>query len=64
MIKCWIPNSGFPISKPVGGLKVDSAFHPSVVDQISTRNSWGQSGKKQTVSLYWLWNLEAGEPYP
>ena len=28
------------------GSKVDSAFHPSEVDQITTRNSWGSSDKK------------------
>ena len=26
--------------------KVDSAFHPSVVSKVSTRNFWGLSGKK------------------
>ena len=25
-------------------LKVDLAFHPSEVDQMTTRNSWGLSG--------------------
>ena len=33
-------------SKPLGGFKVDSVFHPSEVDQISTRNFWELSGKK------------------
>ena len=27
-------------------LKVDSAFHPSKVDKVSTRNFWGLIGKK------------------
>ena len=27
-------------------LKVDSAFHPSEVDKVSTRNFWELSGKK------------------
>ena len=27
-------------SKLLGGSKVSSAFHPSEVDQLSTRNSW------------------------
>ena len=27
-------------------LKEDSAFHPSKVDKVSTRNFWGLSGKK------------------
>ena len=32
--------------KPLGGSKVHSAFHPSEVDKVSTRNFWGLSGKK------------------
>ena len=28
------------------GSKVDSAFHPSEVDKMSTRNFWELSGKK------------------
>ena len=42
----WIPNPGVPYSKPLGGSKVDSAFHPSKVHKISTRNFWELSGKK------------------
>ena len=42
----WIPNLGVPYSKPLGGSKVDSAVHPSKVDQLSARNIWGISGKK------------------
>ena len=30
----WIPNPEVPDSKSLGGSKVDSAFHPFVVDQI------------------------------
>ena len=41
-------------SKPMGGSKVDSAFHPSEVGKMSTRNFWELSGKKQTASLKWL----------
>ena len=33
--------------------KVNSTVHPSVVDQMSTRNSWGVSGKK--MSKHWLY---------
>ena len=33
-------------SKPQGASKVNSAFHPSEVDQMSTRKFWGPSGKK------------------
>ena len=42
----WISNPGVPCSKPLGGSKVDSAFHPSKVDKMSTRNFWELSGKK------------------
>ena len=42
----WIPNPGVPCSKPLGGSKVDSAFHPPEVDRMSTRNFWELSGKK------------------
>ena len=34
------------LSKPLGGSKVDSAFHPSEVNKMSTRNFWEISGKK------------------
>ena len=33
-------------SKPLGGSKVDSAFHPAKVDKMSTENFWELSGKK------------------
>ena len=39
-----IPNSEVP--KPQGGSKVDSAFHPSGVGKMSTRNFWELNGKK------------------
>ena len=42
----WIPNPGVLCSKPLGGSKVDSAFHPSKVDKMSTRSFWELSGKK------------------
>ena len=42
----WIPNPGVSYSKPLGGSKVNSAFHPSEVDKMSTRNFWELSGKK------------------
>ena len=32
-------------SKPLGGLKVESVFHPYEVNEMSTGNSWGLSGK-------------------
>ena len=43
---CWIPNPGVPCSRPPGGSKVDSAFHPPEVDKMSTRKFWELSGKK------------------
>ena len=45
-LRHWIPNPGVLCSKPLGGSKVDSAFHPSKVDKISTRNFWELNGKK------------------
>ena len=41
-----IPNPGVPCSKSMGASKVDSDFHPSEVDQMSTWNIWELSGKK------------------
>ena len=41
-----LPKLGVPCSKPLGGLKVDSSFHPSGVDKMSTRNFWWLCGKK------------------
>ena len=46
VLRRWIPEPGVPGSKPLNGSKVDTAFHPFNVDQMSTRNSWGLSGKK------------------
>ena len=34
------------LSRMSCGSKVDSAFHPSEVDKMSTRNFWELSGKK------------------
>ena len=42
----WNPNPRVPCSNPLGGPKVDSAFHPSEVDKMSTRTFWELSGKK------------------
>ena len=30
----------------MGAFKIDSAFHPSKVDELSNRNSWGLEGNK------------------
>ena len=38
-----------PSFEPMGGSKVDPAFHLSEVDHMNTRNSWELSGKKQIV---------------
>ena len=43
---CWILNTGVPGSKLLGASKVNLSFHPSEVNQISTRNSRGLSGEK------------------
>ena len=42
----WIPNPVVWCSNTLGGFNVDSAFHPSEVDKMSTRNFWELSGKK------------------
>ena len=46
MVKVLDAQSRGPLSKPLGGFKVNSAFHPSEVDQLSTRKSWELNGKK------------------
>ena len=38
-------------SKPLVGFDVESAFHPSKVDQMSAKNSWGFKCKSETVSM-------------
>ena len=48
-------NPGVSGLKPLGGFKVDSSFHPSEDDQMSTKNSLGLSGKN--VSSLWFCNL-------
>ena len=35
VVRHWVPNSGAPCSKPPDGSKVDSAFHPSEVDEMN-----------------------------
>ena len=45
-LRHWIPNPGVQCLKPLGDLKVDSAFHPFKVDQMSTKNFWEPSSKK------------------
>ena len=60
LLRCWIPNPGVPCSKPLG---FDSAFHPSKVSKMSTRNFWELSGKKLPASRSGS-SLEAGESHP
>ena len=45
-LRRWIPNQGVPCSNPLDDSKTDSAFHPSKVDQMNTRNFWERRGKK------------------
>ena len=46
VVKALDSQSRVPCSKPLGGSKIDSAFHPSEVDKMSTRNFWELNGKK------------------
>ena len=45
-LRHWIPNPGVPCSKPLGGTMVNSVFHASEVNKMSTKNFWELSGKK------------------
>ena len=45
-LRHWIPNPVVLGSEPRGGSKVDSFFHHSKVDEMSTRNFWRLSCKK------------------
>ena len=40
-----------PASELLGGSKVNSAFHPFEIHQMSTRNSWQLKGKNWTVTM-------------
>ena len=46
VVKALDSNPGVSLSKPLSGSKVNSAFHPSEVNKMSTRNFWGLSGKE------------------
>ena len=46
VVKALDSQSRVPSSKPLGGFKFDSAFHPSEVDKMSTRTFWELNGKK------------------
>ena len=59
----WIPNQGVPCSKPLGGSKVDSAFHLSEVDKTSTKN-FGNLVVKGKLRPRSGPSLKAVEPLP
>ena len=46
VVKALDSHQEVPCSKPLGGSKVDSGFHTSEVDKMSTRNFWELSGEK------------------
>ena len=46
VVKVLDSQSRGPEFKTTGGSKVNSGFHPSYVNEMSTRNFWGLSGKK------------------
>ena len=46
VVKALDSHSRGPVLNTLGGFKADSAFHPSEVDKMSTRNFWELSGKK------------------
>ena len=50
LLRRWILNPVVPCSKPLGGSKFDSVFHPAKVDKMSNRNFRVLSDKKQTAS--------------
>ena len=52
-LRHWNPISDpcDPGSVPLGGFKFSSIVNPSEVDQMSTKNPWGSSGKKETLLL-------------
>ena len=52
-----------PCSRPLGGSKVESAFHPSEVDKVSTRIFWGLSVKSKLAPRNGS-SFEAVEPHP
>ena len=63
-LRRWIPNPGVPCSKLLGGSKVDSAFHPSEVDKISTRRISGNLVVKSKLPPRIGSSLETVEPHP
>ena len=59
----WIPNPGVQCSEPQGGSEVDSAFHPSEVGKMSTRNFWELVVKSKLPPQSGS-SLETVEPHP
>ena len=53
---------GVPFSKPLCGSKVDSAFHPSEVNIMSTGNFWELSVKKVNYLLKVALALKQSNP--
>ena len=45
-LRHYVFSLGVPWSKPLGGSKVDLAFHPSGVNTMSTMDFWELSGKR------------------
>ena len=46
VVKALDSQSRVPFSKPLGGSKVNSVFHHSEIDKMSTSYFWELSGKK------------------
>ena len=46
LVKVLDSQSRGPCSKPLGGYKIDPAFHSSEVGKMSISNLWKLSGKK------------------
>ena len=51
VVKALDSQSRVPSSKPLGGSKNNPAFHPSKVDQMSSRNFWDLVVKCYQVKL-------------
>ena len=62
ILKLDSQSRGPVFKKPLGGSKIDSAFHPSEVDKVSTRIS-GNSVVKSKLPRSGS-SLEAVEPHP
>ena len=63
VVKALDSQSRGSVFKTTGWLQVDSAFHPSEVDKVSTRNFWGLVVKSKLPPRSGS-SLEAVEPHP